>query len=286
MKKRGYIYKYTFPNGKVYIGETSVSVKERHYQHISGSKDPKRWNLVNWAISYYGEPTLETLETIEVEDHEVAKLKELLKRAKEKWIKACDSTVENGNGFNVQGGGRQVLWYDYLLQEKWYEIYDNEKWDEKLDYLDGILRSIGTKKCITNERLNKEEERIWNGYIFKEYDFGDDSVRKTSFNSFYKRHLAECSDLGDVPYEIAEVIESDKSSEAEKEHAYRVQEKCFFDNTINEAFENHLHRDIAEGIWEKVEKQNPELKKIKEAKEEAKREKNRFRIYRSAYKKK
>ena len=42
MSKQGFIYKYTYPNGKVYIGQTRISVRERHYQHMSASKDPKR----------------------------------------------------------------------------------------------------------------------------------------------------------------------------------------------------------------------------------------------------
>lgn len=31
---KGYIYKYTFPNGKIYIGQTKTSVEQRHKQHL------------------------------------------------------------------------------------------------------------------------------------------------------------------------------------------------------------------------------------------------------------
>ena len=70
MAKKGYIYKYTYPNGKVFIGSTTVSVKESHYQHMCASRNPHRWTLCDWAIYVYGEPTVETIETIEVADNE------------------------------------------------------------------------------------------------------------------------------------------------------------------------------------------------------------------------
>ena len=36
--KKIFIYKYTYPNGKVYIGQTRTSVNERHNQHMIASK--------------------------------------------------------------------------------------------------------------------------------------------------------------------------------------------------------------------------------------------------------
>ena len=138
MAKKGYIYKYTYPNGKVFIGSTTVSVKESHYQHMCASRNPHRWTLCDWAIYVYGEPTVETIETIEVADNEGKKLNELLKKGKEKWIKHYDSTIESGKGLNVRGGGRMIHWEDYALHEECKKIYE-EEWEEKTDHVVDVL---------------------------------------------------------------------------------------------------------------------------------------------------
>ena len=170
MAKKGYIYKYTYPNGMLYIGATSVSVKQAYYQHKSASKDPSTWTLCEMAIFEYGEPTIETIETIEVADNEEGKLKELLKKATEKWIKEYDSTVENGKGFNVYKGKR-ISWVYYLLRERMIEIFEKEGWEEKIEHVKDVLESIGTKICVTKEELTQEEKEIWYEYKFKEFNY-------------------------------------------------------------------------------------------------------------------
>lgn len=107
MSKQGYIHKYTYPNGKVYIGQTRTSVKERHQQHMSASKDPARRCVCEIAMAKYGEPVLETIETIEVEDKESAKFVGLLNGAERKWNDKYDS-ANRANGYNIQHGGKMV----------------------------------------------------------------------------------------------------------------------------------------------------------------------------------
>jgi hypothetical protein len=90
---KGYIYKYTYPNGKVYIGQTRVSVEERHKQHMLASKhDDDRRCLCEVAIAKYGEPIVETIETIEVDDTNPTLLCKMLDEAEAKWIQKYDST--------------------------------------------------------------------------------------------------------------------------------------------------------------------------------------------------
>ena len=164
MSKQGYIYKYTFPNGKIYIGQTRVSVKERNYQHRGAARDPKRRTLCELAIAKYGEPECEIIETIEVENHERLKLSKLLDEAEKKWIKKYDCTTKSGKGYNVQDGGKIMPPKQFLLEERWYEIYKEDGWSEAIVYVKDLLESIGTKLCITNEKLTKEERSIWFGY--------------------------------------------------------------------------------------------------------------------------
>lgn len=78
--KQGYIYKYTFPNGKVYIGQTK-NLEGRHYSHIYDAKNRKTKCVVDYAIAKYGEPIQEVIETITVDDTELSTFQEKLNEA-------------------------------------------------------------------------------------------------------------------------------------------------------------------------------------------------------------
>ena len=260
MAEHGFIYKYTFPNGKVYIGQTRVSVKERHYQHMSASRDPERRTLCEVAIAKYGEPQCETIETIEVGDHEFLKLSNLLDEAEKKWIRYYESTTASGKGYNVQEGGKILTPQQLLLQERWYEIFQNDRWGENIVYVQNLLESIGTKLCITKEKLTKEERSIWYGYKFHEYYFGEEGI-ETTFYSFYKRHVNDSflCDIGDVPNEILTVLHDDNSSKEERKIAEKMQDKCFFDTILNVAVKEHWIEDIRQTIWKQVMKEKKQI---------------------------
>lgn len=193
MSKKGFIYKYTYPNGKVYVGQTRNSVKQRHYEHMSASKDPERRTLCELAIAKYGEPILETVETIEVEDNEATKLIDLLNEAEKKWIKEYNSTNRRF-GYNIQNGGEVITPENYILEEKFCEIYENEGWTGFLDNVRNILDSIIEKNGNVGENgeiipfhlkssdLTKEEQKVWYGTKF----IGGWEEKEMTFNSFIK----------------------------------------------------------------------------------------------------
>lgn len=67
MPMKGYIYKYTFPDGKVYIGQTRRPMVARHKEHLNPSTGPL--NSGFWeAYQTVGEPKLDILEVVEAED--------------------------------------------------------------------------------------------------------------------------------------------------------------------------------------------------------------------------
>jgi len=178
---KGYIYKYTYPNGKVYIGQTRRSVEERHMEHMAASKKDG-CTICELAIRKYGEPTLETIEEIEVDDTNPTELVNKLNEAEERWIKHYDCTNDSGKGYNVQLGGEVVTPQEFILQEEWYRIFEEEGWGEGIVYVKGILSSVGEKLFVTKEKLDKEERRIFYGYTFTD-SFG----KKTTFNSCNKQ---------------------------------------------------------------------------------------------------
>ena len=61
---KGYIYKYMFQNGKIYIGQTRQNISVRHREHLSpstGPLNPKFWQ----AYQELGEPILEIIKEVE-----------------------------------------------------------------------------------------------------------------------------------------------------------------------------------------------------------------------------
>ena len=64
---KGYIYRYTFPDGKIYIGQTRRPIEMRHAEHINpstGPMNPGFWD----AYQKLGMPELTVLETIEADN--------------------------------------------------------------------------------------------------------------------------------------------------------------------------------------------------------------------------
>lgn len=254
--KKGYIYKYTFPNGKVYIGQTSVSVKQRHLQHMSDSKNPNKRTICEVAIAKYGAPRLDIIETIEVDDNKITELIEKLSKAEKKWIKKYDSTNVT-KGYNIQNGGEIKTPEEFILQEKWYEMFEKEEWGNLIAYYTELLRSIGNKICVTGEKLTQEERSCWYGYRFMDYEYG----KETTFNSFYKRYLDSDmgDDIGDIPYETLEILYSNTSSPEEIETAEKESKLIHFDRIIRFAIDENWIKDIQQTIWRKIMKNKDKI---------------------------
>ena len=220
MKRTGYIYKYSFPNGKVYIGQTRTSVQQRHYVHMSDARKKGRGTLCDVALAKYGEIQPETIETIEVDETESTKLQELLNETEIKWIKFYDSTNIQ-KGYNIQQGGEIVTPDIMILEEKWHEIFEKEKWGEALGYLRSNLESIGNKLYVAKEKLDKDERYVWYGYRF---DLDDE--KNMSFSKFYNRYKG---------FEIEEDIYSYKKL------------------VLQWAWDEYI-KDVQRTIWQKVNK--------------------------------
>ena len=98
---KGYIYKYTFPNGKVYIGQT-IHPRSRKTQHLcesTGRCNPAFWR----AYKKYGKVEYEDLFVVEKETRE--ELCEALNKLEQYYI-ACYKSDNRHYGYNLTSGGR------------------------------------------------------------------------------------------------------------------------------------------------------------------------------------
>ena len=98
-KMKGYIYKHTAPNGKVYIGQTIQSI----YNRFLNGKGYCRCKLFYKAIQKYGWNNIQHEILFEIEGSKETVITELNKKEKEfiELYKAND----NNYGYNLRSGG-------------------------------------------------------------------------------------------------------------------------------------------------------------------------------------
>lgn len=98
---KGVIYKYTFPNGKVYIGQTN-NPRSRRIQHLSKSTGSR--NVGFWrAYKKYGSFEYEELEIVKAATE--AELRERLNLLEQRYIAEYKSNNRNF-GYNLTSGGK------------------------------------------------------------------------------------------------------------------------------------------------------------------------------------
>ena len=123
---KGYIYKYTFPDGKVYIGQTVRPVAVRHREHITPSTG--RVNVGFWeAWERFGEADLDVLETVEAQSAE-----ELVSRLNSLEIKYIDKyqALDPEYGYNRVAGGHGTSYSRKVLLKAFDKIFP-EVWSER-----------------------------------------------------------------------------------------------------------------------------------------------------------
>lgn len=153
---KGYIYKYTFPDGKVYIGQTRRDLIERHKEHISPISGPA--NSAFWeAYTKFGTCELETIYTLVADTMEelVARLNAFETR----------EIIENKSydpqyGYNKRIFGTSHLNYvhreDRFFRQKVNEIYETLV-EEQLD----VYYRIREKYMIQWSHLRPKRENLW-----------------------------------------------------------------------------------------------------------------------------
>lgn len=132
------IYKAVFPNGKIYVGQSRRTFKERFQQH---KKDYKRLNyLVDKAFRKYG---FENIKWYIIEQSET--LDELNER-EEFWINKLKTFTgfKDCNGYNLTTGGESGIRLNdvtiELLKEFGKEFNDGATWQDLLEkYCDGEI---------------------------------------------------------------------------------------------------------------------------------------------------
>lgn len=163
----GFIYKITNKiNDKVYIGQTSKTIKKRWQQHkCNSSKNYFGQVVLYQAINKYG------IENFVIEPIEEIDNSQLDEREKY-WIKYYDSY---NNGYNATLGGKDITLYD-LDEEQiiadYYKLKTGRKVAKKYNVDHGVIDQILNKNNIprfSQKEYNGQPVKCFKGE--EEYSF-------------------------------------------------------------------------------------------------------------------
>lgn len=143
---KGYIYKYTFPDNKVYIGQTRRNPKIRHREHldpVTGPYTPGFWE----AYQKFNTFKYEIVHEIQHED-ELVRILNALESMLIYELKAYDSAY----GYNKQIFGHERTNSNRILSQKFEEVFHHLTYKQKI-----LHSSICTKIWETKESFTAEE---------------------------------------------------------------------------------------------------------------------------------
>lgn len=155
MTRKGYIYKYTLPDGKVYIGQTRRNPEIRDREHFMPSTGPS--NRAFWAACQeQGEPTLEILETIQNED--LRALVHTLNERETYYISLYKASDPN-YGYNIKATGTVSTHEGYKLCKVCGRIIQRYKQTVWSEY-EEMKKKIGHKETMT-----EHEKELYTAYF-------------------------------------------------------------------------------------------------------------------------
>lgn len=215
---KGYIYKYTFPNGKIYIGQTRRPIEKRHAEHFNpstGPNNPSFWN----ACQTVGTPKLTILETVEADN--VTALVNLLNEKESAYIFLLRAT-DPSYGYN-RVPTATVSSPDTNILNKEYIRMCAQAVEEKRPFFDSVSEKLYSKNPNS---LTEEEREFVNNYVYNNnlFELPEDNQLqqedKTSLDDDYEDFwLGEALD-----YAIWHYTEEMYASVAHyiREHAYDI----------------------------------------------------------------
>lgn len=188
---KGYIYKYTFADGKVYIGQTRRSPEVRHREHLNesiGKTNPGFWE----AYQKLGEPAFEIIETIE--DNREMNLVDKLNIVETYYIDLYQATAPQ-HGYNRKSSGTVASQDMMKLNDAYQDL-----WDEMIEphhaYFNSVLSKIFQKTVpLTDEEkaFVRKNIMVSNNIFYhrvKDYNL-DDLSSNTGDDDFWMEEAYE-----------------------------------------------------------------------------------------------
>ncbi|MGL5715749.1 MAG: hypothetical protein ACRCX2_22190 [Paraclostridium sp.] len=158
---KGYIYCFTFNNGKTYVGQTVKSVKDREYQHLYYAKKDLGSAFQSALRKYGNEYTLEVLKEVTADTRELLDIK--LNKYEVFYIKQLDSLCHQ-NGYNIETGGSRGKRRVVVHELDWYKEHyaTKESFKEACEYHNVEYKdyTVNSKRGNTYTFITKEEKEL------------------------------------------------------------------------------------------------------------------------------
>lgn len=212
---KGYVYKYTFSDGKVYIGQTRRRPEVRHREHLNqsiGKTNPGFWE----AYQRLGEPHFELIDTIE-EERELD-LVNTLNMAETYYIEMFHA-ADPDYGYNKKASGTVASSDIMKLNDEFRDIWDKRAKPCR-EYYFALLEKVCSKKepltddekeCIRecwvnpenifyhkvkdynldNLSANSEEDDFWLGEAFEGFIMDLDEAMEEDIAMFIQENQDE-----------------------------------------------------------------------------------------------
>ena len=201
---KGIIYKYTFSDGKVYVGQTRRYPERRKQEHLDTSAGPR--NKGFWeAYERLGEPKYEVLFEVERENED--ELVYILNMLESLSIAKYEATNPK-YGYNIKKYGNVSTKSHIILNKKFEELF-NIISSERLKLYNSALKKIWT----TKEPLT-EEEKFLVREKYRDVNIFQSSIDKFDFDILSNNDDGLLELIADdaLPY-IKFIIESEISEE-------------------------------------------------------------------------
>lgn len=220
---KGIIYKYTFPDGKVYIGQTRRHPENRKREHINKTVGPT--NSGFWeAYKKYGEPQYEVLYEVELEN--VDELVSVLNYVETQFIRLFKADHPSF-GYNKNSFGTTSTITPTIIRRKF-----NEKCKQFSESRMKVLYSAAEKIWNTKEPLTEEEK-----FLIKE-KYREENIFQEHIDAFDLDNLSN-NMLEEVQFMLDEALSfvRFKINEDAEEEASR-----FIDENFDQVMEEERNR--------------------------------------------
>lgn len=174
---KGYIYRYTFKDGKVYIGQTRRPMALRHSEHINPSTGPL--NPSFWAaFQKLGMPKLEIIK--EVESDDVTTLVHKLNVWETVYIEA-EKAADPKCGYNINKVGMAYSPDVNILNKEYARLCQQHKENKRLFF----TRLEEKLYNGWSDDLNDEEKEFVRKYLCEVDISHTESVQQDERSEFY-----------------------------------------------------------------------------------------------------
>ncbi len=238
---KGIIYKYTFPDGKVYIGQTRRHPEKRKQEHLNALVGPT--NSGFWeAYKKYGEPKYDELYAIELDN--VDELVHVLNIMETRYIRLYKADHQE-YGYNRTSSGTVGTGANNILRKKYKELVTKLSKERLKVYNSAVEKIWKTKEPLTSEEKYLIKEKYRKENIYQNYLDNLDLNHLTQINFDKEMDFMVEEALEFVHFMITDEIQEEVSSYISENYLQIIDEERSKSIIVQLDKEGHIIREFS-----------------------------------------